>query len=61
MSWFPVLLVVHIVLAVALLVPSVVLPFVLRRSGGATQPAGVTGALMSMQGTGVLSSAPASH
>ena len=32
MSWFPILLVIHIALAVALLLPSVLLPFVLRRS-----------------------------
>lgn len=52
MNWFPVLLAVHIVLAVALLLPSVVLPFVLRRSGGSPGPA--TRALMAMQGTGTM-------
>ena len=52
MSWFPVLLVLHIALAVALLMPSVVLPFVLRRTDGDPGPA--TGALMAMQGTGTL-------
>ena len=31
MNWFPVLLVIHIALAVALLLPSVLLPFLLRR------------------------------
>jgi hypothetical protein len=52
-SWFPVLLVIHIALAVALLAPSVLLPFLLRRSAG---PSGTTGAvtrvLIALQGTG---------
>lgn len=52
MTWFPILLAAHIVLAVALLLPSVVLPFVLRRSDG--PPGGVTRALMTMQGTGTI-------
>ena len=52
MNWFPILLVVHIALAVALLLPSVLLPFVLRRSSG--RPGAVTRALMAMQGTGTL-------
>src|SRR3990170_684552 len=52
MSWFPILLVIHIVLAVALLLPSVALPFVLRRTDGRPGPA--TRALMAMQGTGTL-------
>lgn len=52
MSWFPVLLVIHIALAVALLLPSVLLPFVLRRSDG--EPGTFTRALMAMQGTGTL-------
>jgi len=51
-SPFPILLAVHIILAVALLLPSVLLPFVLRRSGGAPSPA--TSALMAMQGTGTV-------
>ena len=54
MSWFPILLVVHIALAVALLAPSILLPFLLRRaaaSGGA-QPNPVLRALMAMQGSG---------
>jgi hypothetical protein len=38
MSWFPVLLVIHIALAISLLLPSVVLPFVLRRTGGSPGP-----------------------
>lgn len=52
MSWFPVLLVVHIALAVSLLLPSVVLPFVLRRSAG--PPGAATRALMALQGTGTI-------
>lgn len=52
MSWFPVLLGVHIALAVGLLLPSVVLPFVLRRSDG--PPGTGSRALMAMQGTGTL-------
>jgi len=51
MTWFPILLAVHILLAVALLLPSVVLPFVLRR-GGSPDPA--TRALMAMEGTGTM-------
>ena len=52
MSPFPILLAVHITLAVALLLPSVVLPFVLRRSSGPPGP--IARALMAMQGTGTL-------
>jgi hypothetical protein len=52
MNWFPILLVTHIVLAVSLLLPSVLLPFVLRRSSGPPGPG--TRALMAMQGTGTL-------
>jgi hypothetical protein len=47
-SWFPVLLVIHIGLAVSLLAPSLLLPFLLRRS----EPNGLTRFLMAMQGTG---------
>jgi hypothetical protein len=52
MSLFPILLVIHIALAVGLLLPSVLLPFVLRRSSG--PPGAGTRALMAMQGTGTL-------
>lgn len=52
MGWFPILLVVHIALAVSLLLPSVLLPFVLRRSAG--PPNAATRALMAMQGTGTI-------
>lgn len=53
-NWFPLLLVLHIGLAVALLAPSLLLPFVLRRAdangGPPRHPA--TRLLMGMQGTG---------
>jgi hypothetical protein len=52
MNWFPILLVVHIALAVSLLLPSVVLPFVLRRNAGTPGP--VARGLMAMQGTGTI-------
>lgn len=52
MSLFSILLVIHIALAVGLLLPSVLLPFVLRRSSG--PPGAGTRALMAMQGTGTL-------
>ena len=52
MAWFPVLLVIHVGLAVAMLLPSVILPFVLRCADG---PPGTAGrALMAMQGGGTL-------
>jgi hypothetical protein len=56
MDWFPILLVTHIVLAVSLLLPSVILPFVLRRAEGAAGagPGAATRAAMAMQGTGTL-------
>lgn len=52
MTWFPVLLAIHIGLAVSLLLPSVLLPFVLRRAGPQTGP--LTRGLMAMQGGGTL-------
>ena len=52
MNWFPVLLATHIALAIALLLPSVLLPFLLRRGDG--KPGRITRALMAMQGTGTL-------
>ena len=52
MNWFPILLVTHIALAVSLLLPSVLLPFVLRRGSG--EPGRVARFLMAMQGTGTI-------
>lgn len=56
MSWFPVLLVIHIVLAVSVFLPSVLLPFALRRGSRVEEraPRGVTAGLLAMQGTGTL-------
>ena len=51
LSWFPVLLIVHITLAVSLLAPSLALPFLLRASA-AGQPGRATRILMAMQGGG---------
>lgn len=51
-SLFPILLVIHVALAIGLLLPSVLLPFVLRRSSG--PPGAATQALMALQGTGTL-------
>jgi len=52
MNWFPLLLATHIVLAVSLLLPSVLLPFLLRRGDG--PPGAVTRSILAMQGTGTL-------
>ena len=53
MSWFPILLATHVVLALALILPSVMLPFFLRR--GRSPDATLLGrVLMRMQGTGSL-------
>ncbi len=52
MNWFPILLVTHIALAVSLLLPSVLLPFLLRRGSG--EPGAFARFLMAMQGTGTL-------
>jgi Predicted integral membrane protein (DUF2269) len=53
-NWFPLLLVTHIALAISLLAPSVVLPFLLRRAdaAGATEYGPITRGLLIMQGTG---------
>ena len=53
MNWFPLLLVLHIGLAVSLLAPSVLLPFLLRRAdaAGGRQNA-ATRFLMRLQGAG---------
>ncbi len=53
MTWFPFLLIIHVALAVALLAPSVILPFLLRRGGGQPDTVdGLTGMLVALQGTG---------
>jgi hypothetical protein len=52
-NWFPILLVVHIGLAVSLLAPSLLLPFLLRRADAAGgRPNAATRLLMRLQGTG---------
>ncbi len=53
MPWFALLLVIHIALAIALLLPSITLPFLLRRRG-AQPPSGVTRLLVAAQGSGSL-------
>ena len=53
MNWFPLLLVTHILLAISLLAPSLLLPFLLRRAdAGATEYGTITRGLLVMQGTG---------
>lgn len=56
MVLFPILLVVHIALAISLFVPSLVLPFVLRRSRArnAEGDSTVIRVLLAMQGSGAL-------
>jgi hypothetical protein len=51
MNLFPVLLMTHIGLAIALLLPSVVLPFILR---GGREAGAVARGLLAVQGTGTL-------
>lgn len=53
MSWFTALLVAHIALAVSLLAPSLLLPFLLKGPRDAP-PRRITRALMAMQGNGSL-------
>jgi len=54
-SWFPILLAIHICLAVALLAPSLLLPFLLRRSEASGLPTNPGMRLLTaMQGTGSL-------
>ena len=54
MSWFPVLLVAHVALAISLLLPSLVLPFVLRggEPDGSHRPGQLARFLLNLQGTG---------
>jgi hypothetical protein len=53
-AWFPILLVVHICLALALLAPSVIVPFLLRRNPAAATPGTATRLLARLQGRGTL-------
>jgi len=53
--WFPVLLAVHVTLAISLLLPSLLLPFLLRQAGpDGGSPNRGTRILIGMQGTGSL-------
>jgi hypothetical protein len=52
MPWFALLLIVHIALAISLLLPSIALPFLLRRRGA--QAGGVARLLTAAQGSGSL-------
>jgi len=56
MPWFPLLLAAHVGLAVSLLLPSLLLPFLLRsdEAEGARQPGPLARFLLSLQGTGNL-------
>jgi hypothetical protein len=53
-TWFPLLLAVHVTLAVSLLAPSLLLPFLLRRAGAGDQPSRSLRVLMAMQSSGSL-------
>jgi hypothetical protein len=52
LNWFPLLLIAHVALAVSLLAPSLILPFLLREGPGGGAPSRATRLLMSLQGTG---------
>jgi Predicted integral membrane protein (DUF2269) len=52
LSWFPVLLTAHVLLAVSLLAPSLVLPFLLRRQSDSGEPSTIIRLLATLQGTG---------
>jgi hypothetical protein len=54
MPWFPVLLVAHVALAISLLLPSLVLPFLLRggEPGETHRPGPLATVLLNLQGTG---------
>jgi len=54
MNLFPLLLATHVALAVSLLAPSVILPFMLRRRDGGGREGAATRALMAVQGSGSL-------
>jgi len=52
LSWFPILLTAHVILAVSLLAPSLALPFLLRRQSGSGEPSTLIRLLAALQGTG---------
>jgi hypothetical protein len=52
LSWFPILLAAHVILAVSLLAPSLVLPFLLRRQASSGEPSTLVRLLGALQGTG---------
>jgi hypothetical protein len=52
LNWFPLLLIAHVALAVSLLAPSLVLPFLLRGRPEGGEPGRLTRSLASLQGTG---------
>jgi hypothetical protein len=52
LTWFPILLAVHVMLAVSLLAPSLALPFLLRRNPQGGEPGALMRLLASVQGTG---------
>jgi hypothetical protein len=52
LNWFPFLLTAHVILAVSLLAPSLVLPFLLRRRPERGEPTAFMRLLAAMQGTG---------
>ncbi len=52
MNWFPILLTAHVLLAVSLLAPSLVLPFLLRRQSASGEPSTPVRLLATLQGTG---------
>jgi hypothetical protein len=54
LNWFPLLLIAHVALAISLLAPSLLLPFLLREGPGAGPPSRTTRLLMSIQGTGTV-------
>jgi len=52
LNWFPLLLTAHVILAVSLLAPSLVLPFLLRRQPAGGEPSTIVRLLATLQGTG---------
>jgi hypothetical protein len=54
LNWFPFLLVAHVMLAISLLAPSLILPFLLRQGQNGGASSGATRLMMSLQGTGSL-------